>query len=92
MVTAIMLGVMFIAAAWAVGAYFIWHFGPGERQRNVWCPVLKKRATIVAVQREARFKDSYAGLAVVGVKKCSLLNSGLVSCHQECIHPRAQSA
>jgi len=93
MSVAFLSGVIFIAAVWAIGAYFIWLFGPGLRTRSIWCPVFKKRARILAEQREARFWDSYAGLAIVNVKKCSLLDTGLVaSCRRECIHPRVQSA
>jgi hypothetical protein len=84
--------VIFIAAVWAIGAYFIWKYGPGLRTRSVWCPVFKKRARILAVQREARFWDSYAGLSIANVKRCSLLDMGAGSCHRECIRPRAQSA
>jgi hypothetical protein len=87
MTSAFLLGVMFIAAVWALGAYFIWENGPGLRIRSVRCPVLKKRATILAEQKEARFVGSYAGLAVADVKQCSLLDGSLLSCHKECIHP-----
>ena len=92
MTPAFLFGVMFIAAVWAIGGYFIWQYGPGLRLRSVWCPLLKKRATIVADQREARFAGSYAGLAVLDVKQCSLLGGGPITCHRECIHPGALRA
>lgn len=86
MSAAFLFGVMFIAAVWAIGGYFIWEFGPGVRIRSVRCPVLKKRATILAEQKEALFTGSYAGLAVVDVKLCSLLDNVPLACHKECIH------
>ena len=92
MTSALLFGVMFLAAVWAIGGYFIWQYGPGLRIRSVWCPVLKRRATILAAQREARFAGSYAGLAVTDVKRCSLLNGALTVCHKECIHPGTRHA
>jgi hypothetical protein len=92
MTIAFLSGVIFLAAVWAIGGYFVWRYGPGLRRRSVWCPVLKKRATILAVQREARFANSYAGLAVVDVKECSLLEQTMLACHKECIHPGPQRA
>ena len=92
MTSAFLVGVMFIAAVWALGAFFIWENGPGDRIRSVWCPVLKKRATILADQKEARFAGSYAGLTVVDVKECSLLDGSLLVCHKDCIHPEAKHA
>jgi len=85
MSSAFLLGIMFIAAVWAIGGYFIWEFGPGLRIRSVRCPVLKKRATILADLKEALFPASYAGLTVVDVKECSLLGKTFLSCHKECI-------
>jgi hypothetical protein len=79
--------VLFIAAIWAVGAYFIWRYGAGLRLRTVWCPVLKKRATILAVQRRAH---APGGLAVMDVKACSLLRGGFLNCRGECVHPGIQ--
>ena len=86
MSSAFLVGIMFVAAVWAVGAYLIWEFGPGERIRSVRCPVLKKRATILADVEEARFAGSYAGLAIADVKLCSLLESSHLVCHKDCIH------
>jgi len=87
MSAAALVGIMFVAAIWVVGAYLIWEFGPGERIRNTWCPVLKKRATILADVREAGYPGSYAGLSIVDVKLCSLLHDGMLACHKDCIHP-----
>lgn len=85
MSSAFVLGIMFIAAVWAIGGYFIWEFGPGLRIRSVRCPVLKKRATVLADVKEARYPGSYAGLALADVKECSLLGTTFLSCHKECI-------
>jgi hypothetical protein len=85
-----LIGVMLVAAVWALGAYAIWLWGPGLKTRSVWCPVLKKQATILAVMQEMPFRNSYAGMGVVDVRKCSLLNGGLVACHKDCIRPTSQ--
>ncbi|HUJ41252.1 MAG TPA: hypothetical protein VLW54_11960 [Candidatus Acidoferrales bacterium] len=92
MSSAFILGVMFVAAVWAIGAWCIWEFGPGDRIRTVHCPVLKRRATILADVREARFPGSYAGLAICDVKLCSLLERTHLLCHKNCIHPGAEES
>ncbi len=92
MTSAFLFGVMFIAAVWSLGAYVIWEVGPGERIRSVRCPVLKKRATILAEQKEARFAGSYAGLTLVDVKLCSLLDDHMLACHKDCIHANTRLA
>ncbi len=93
MSSAFLLGVMFIAAVWAIGGYFIWEYGPGIRISSIRCPVLKRRAGILAEQKEALYPGSYAGLAVVDVKECSLLGATFLSCHKECIrHAHAGTA
>ena len=68
-------------AFWVVVGYFIWKWGPGLRRRSVQCPVLKRRAKVLADQREAEF----ASLKVVDVKACSLLNGSLLMCNKECL-------
>jgi hypothetical protein len=94
MSSAFLFGVMFIAAVWAIGGYLIWEFGPGDRIRSVRCPVLKKRATILADLKESRFAGSYAGLTITDVKLCSLLDKTHLACHKECIfdNPRPAQA
>jgi len=92
MFSAFVFGVMFIAAVWAIGGYLIWEIGPGERIRTVRCPVLKKRATILADLKEARFPGSYAGLTIADVQLCSLLERSHLVCHKDCIHPGAPRA
>jgi len=92
MSSAFLVAVLFVAFVWSIGAYLIWEFGPGERIRSVPCPVLKKRATVLAGIEEARFPGSYAGLIIADIKACSLVEETRLSCHKECIHalpPRA---
>ena len=74
-----------ILAAWAIASWAIWKWGPGEVRWNVWCPVHKKTAKIVAIQREAEFVPSYAGLQVYDVKRCSLFANAPVTCGKECL-------
>jgi hypothetical protein len=76
LVIAILVGLLFLAIA----GYGIWQWGPGLRKRSVWCPVLKRRAKVLADQREAEF----ARLVVADIKSCSLLN-GTLTCKKECI-------
>ncbi|HVN08096.1 MAG TPA: hypothetical protein VMV61_03950 [Patescibacteria group bacterium] len=92
MSSAFLFGVMFVAAVWAIGGYFIWEFGPGDRVRSVRCPVLKKRATILACLKERNFAGSYAGLRIADVQLCSLLESTHLACHKDCIHPGPRQA
>jgi hypothetical protein len=73
-----------VLIAWVVAGYAIWQCGPGVRERSVRCPVLKKRAKILADQREADFFCSYAGLKVVDVTYCSLMKDAL-TCGKECL-------
>ena len=77
--------VIVVLALWALAAYGVWLWGPGIRRRTVWCPVFKMHAEVVAEQKEAQFKDSYAGLAVVDVRQCSLFHGDPPRCHKECL-------
>jgi hypothetical protein len=74
-----------ISAACGIAGWMIWRWGPGERTWRVWCPVHKKEAKIVAIQREAEFVPSYAGLQVYDVKRCSLFEGRPVTCEKECL-------
>jgi len=85
MTSSVFLAILFVLAVWAVVGYAIWQFGPGLRKRSVWCPVFKKRAKVLAEQKEALFYPSYAGLSVVDIKQCSLFKGGAVACHKECL-------
>ncbi len=66
---------------WAIVGYAIWQWGPGLRKRPVRCPVLKRRAKVLADQREAEF----GCLKVTDIKYCSLLNGPPLTCSKECI-------
>jgi len=85
MAPTITLAVLFVLVAWAIVAYAIWHWGPGLRWRPVRCPVINKRAKVLAEQREALFVPSYAGLTVTDIKACSLFKGGPLKCHKECL-------
>jgi len=76
LVTAALVGLLF----WAIVGYGIWQWGPGFRKRSVWCPVLKRRAKVLADQREPQFNC----LMVADIKSCSLLN-GTLTCNKECL-------
>jgi hypothetical protein len=83
--TPLLLVVLIVLALWAIMAYAIWQWGPGLRRRTVWCPVMKKRARVLALQREALFYPSYAGLSVIDIKECSIFKRGQMNCHKECL-------
>jgi hypothetical protein len=85
MTSAVLFALMAVIAVWALAAFFIWQWGPGVRERSVWCPVHKRRATVLVQQKEALFVNSYAGLSVVDVNRCSLFRSGPLGCHKECL-------
>jgi len=38
----LVLAVMVVLAACGIATWMIWKWGPGERNRRVWCPVYKK--------------------------------------------------
>jgi hypothetical protein len=77
LVLAIVGGLVF----WAIVGYAIWFWGPGLRKRSVWCPVLKRRAKVLADQREPEF----GCLRVVDVKSCSLVKGPELTCSKECL-------
>ena len=77
--------VVMVLALWAIMAYAIWQWGPVLRSRTVWCPVMKKRARILALQKEALFFPFYAGLGVIDIKECSLSKGRAPKCHKECL-------
>jgi hypothetical protein len=83
--TSILLATVIVLALWAIVGYAIWQWGPGLRKRSVWCPILKKRAKVLAEQREALFVPSYAGLTMVDIKQCSLFEGGPPDCQKECL-------
>jgi hypothetical protein len=83
--TPLLLNVLIVLAVWASMAYAIWQWGPGLRRRSVWCPVMKKRAEVLALQREALFYPPYARINVIDIKECSLFKRWQVNCHKECL-------
>jgi hypothetical protein len=83
----LLLAVLIVLALWSITAYAIWQWGPGLRRRSVWCPVMKKRARVLALQMEALFYPSYAGISVIDIKECSLFKGGQMNCHKECLQP-----
>jgi len=69
-----------VAVCWVVAGYAIWKWGPGLRKRSVKCPESRRRATVLADQREAEF----GSLRVVDVKECSLLTPTQMNCSKQC--------
>ena len=70
-----------VLAAWTVAAYAIWKCGPGFRKRAVKCPNTRRRAVVLADQREGGF----GCLRVVDVAVCSLIPSQVLSCGKACV-------
>ncbi len=85
MTAGIAVTIVAVLALWAVAAFAVWYWGPGLRRRTVWCPVFKMHANIVTEQKEGGFEDSYAGLAVMDVKRCSLFKGQAVRCEKDCL-------
>ncbi len=85
MTLSVIYAVIAVLAIWAVGAYAVWQWGPGLRERSVWCPVYRTYAKVLAEQKEAKFVNSYAGLAVLDIQQCSLFNSDPLRCKKDCI-------
>jgi hypothetical protein len=76
-----LLEALTVLAAWTVAGYAIWKWGPGLRKRAVKCPNTKRRAVVVADQREAEF----GCLRVADVTACSLIPSRMLSCGKPCV-------
>jgi hypothetical protein len=70
-----------VIVCWAVASYAIWKWGPGLRKRSVQCPEKKRRAKVVADQREAEF----GSLKVVDVRSCSLEAGPELNCSKGCV-------
>lgn len=79
------LTIVIVLALCVIAGYAIWYWGPGLRTHSVLCPVKKKPAKVLADQRERGFAGSYAGLAVVDIKECSMFKGGPLECHKECL-------
>ncbi len=81
----LVLAVVAVLVSWSLVGRVIWQWGPGLRKRSVKCPLLKKRAKVLAEQREAEFVGSYAGLEAVDIEECSLLKGRPITCGKECL-------
>jgi len=94
MTLSVLVPVIIVLAIWAVAVYAVWHWGPGLRTRAVWCPVFRTEAKVLADQKEAAFRNSYAGLQVVDIRRCSLFGADPLKCHKDCFHlaPRGVAA
>ena len=66
---------------WVIVGYAIWWYGPGLRKRSVRCPELKRRAKVLADQREPEF----CCLVAADIKSCSLVNGPALTCGKECL-------
>jgi len=77
LVLAVMGGLVF----WVIVGYCIWRWGPGLRTRSVRCPVLNRRAKVLADQQEPQF----CCLMVADVKSCSLIEGPVLTCNKECL-------
>jgi len=77
----IVVEAMGVLLAWVVAGYAIWKWGPGLRQRSVYCPEVKVRAVVLADQQEAEF----GCLRVADLKACSLIPTAVVSCDKKCM-------
>lgn len=84
MTTTLVLAIVGGLVLWAIVGYAIWQWGPGLRKRSVRCPVLKRRARVLADQREAEF----GSLMVIDVKSCSLVRGPALTCSKECLSHR----
>jgi hypothetical protein len=80
MTAIIKAAILAVVVCWAVAAYAIWKWGPGLRKRTVKCPESKRRATVLADQREAEF----GSLRVADIKACSLLTPARPDCSKQC--------
>lgn len=83
MMTYILVALGFIC--WAALAWAIWRWAPDERTWNVWCPVHKKEATVVVVQRPAAVLPPCADVTVLDISSCSLFKGREVNCRKECL-------
>jgi len=81
MTSSLILAIVGGAVFWIIAGYAIWQWGPGLRRRSVRCPVLKRRARVLADQREPEFNS----LVVVDVKSCSLVGGPAFTCSKECL-------
>ncbi len=81
MTSTLVLTILTGLVLWAIVGYAIWQWGPGLRKRSVRCPVLNRRAKVLADLREGEF----GSLKVTDIKYCSLLNGPPLTCSKECL-------
>jgi len=81
MTSTLVLAIVGGLAFWAIVGYAIWQWGPGLRKRSVTCPELKRRAKVLADQREPEF----CSLTVTDIKSCSLVSGPALTCSKDCL-------
>ena len=69
-----------VAIILAIGAVYIWKWGPGTITRRVQCPERHVSATVTFVQKEGAF----GRVVVADVMHCSLLGDAPVVCGKAC--------
>ena len=77
----VLLAVLGVGSVWGVVALSIWHWGPGQAKRSVFCPARQRRAQVVVEQGEGDFGCLRATDAVA----CSLFPSGPLNCNKDCV-------
>jgi hypothetical protein len=79
-----LLGIVVLAVA-TIAMWAMWRWAPTEATYDVWCPVYKKKARIVAIQTETKLVPASAGPRIFDVKSCSLFRGQEVNCRRECL-------
>ncbi len=75
------LAVLAVIASWAVLAWTLWRWGPGQGHRRIRCPEKRVRARVGVELREGDF----GRLLITDITTCSLLPGQLVACSKECL-------
>jgi hypothetical protein len=79
------LAVLAVLVSCAAATWVIWEWGLGQKTWEVWCPVFKKEAKVLAIQMEVESVPPCAGLQVFEIKRCSLFKGQPVNCRKECL-------
>ena len=74
-----------LLAVWGIATWASSNWGARVKTWEVWCPVHKKEARIVAIQRQAQVVPAGAAFQILDVKRCSLFGSVPVTCGKECL-------
>jgi hypothetical protein len=85
MTLALLLIILAVAVAWALAAWAMWKWAPGEKRMKVWCPVFQREAKIVAIEGEAESAPPGVTLPFFQLKECSLFKGRVVNCRTECL-------